>query len=61
MSAIQGLAALAALLFGLILVFVLGREFLCWYWKINQRAEALDNMLVLLRAISADLRDTPTR
>lgn len=32
-------------------VFLLCRELVCWYFKINRMAKALDNMVVVLNSI----------
>lgn len=33
----------------LFLFFLIGRELICWYFKINRRVELLENILVELR------------
>lgn len=47
---------------GLILtvaIFLIFREILCWYWKINQRTTLEENILKELRIISGLLNNTP--
>lgn len=37
----------------LLVVFLVAREFLCWYWKINQRLALLTEIRNLLKSQSA--------
>lgn len=43
-SLLSGIGALSAI----ILFFLLGREFMCWYWKINERVALLEDIKNLL-------------
>lgn len=35
-----------------LLIFLLCREVICWYWKINKISESLDNILMELKRIN---------
>ncbi len=41
-----------------ILLFLLFREFFCWYWKINKRISMTERQVVLLEKILAHLKST---
>ena len=43
----------------LLILFIIGRELLCWYWKINKGMEKLDSILMSLENIERHLsKDT---
>lgn len=37
----------------LLIVFLIGRELVCWYWKVNERTALLTEIRDLLKAQSA--------
>ena len=41
-----------------ILIFLIFREYICWYWKINERVECLDEIRLLLKDISKKMGTT---
>lgn len=36
---------------GLLALFILGREVLCWYWKVNKSIENQELIIALLRQL----------
>ncbi len=43
----------------MIVIFLLCREFFCWYWKINERRDILNSIKNQLNEISEKLGNTP--
>jgi hypothetical protein len=43
--------ATLAFIIGAFIIFLLLREFNCWYWKINERVALLDEILVRLEKL----------
>jgi hypothetical protein len=43
--------ATIAVIIGAVIIFLLLREFNCWYWKINERVALLDEILVRLEKL----------
>jgi hypothetical protein len=43
--------ATIAFIVGAVIIFLLLREFNCWYWKINERVVLLDEILVRLEKL----------
>lgn len=57
-----GLWSLVITLLVLIVIFLVCREIVCWYWKINRAMELLERQNVLLERIEAKLSATsPTQ
>ncbi|WP_300158346.1 hypothetical protein [Solidesulfovibrio sp.] len=53
-----GLVSLLITLLVLIVIFLVCREIVCWYWKINRAVELLERQNVLLERIEARLSAT---
>lgn len=43
------LASLLVLLGIMFVIFLVGREMMCWYWKVNKSVELLEQILVELK------------
>jgi hypothetical protein len=41
----------------LILVFIVCRELVCWYWKINKTVDVLENILSELKQVNGKGKD----
>lgn len=39
----------------LLIVFLIGRELICWYWKVNERTALLTEIRDLLKAQAAQV------
>ncbi|WP_428563977.1 MAG: hypothetical protein ACP59X_01400 [Solidesulfovibrio sp. DCME] len=50
-----GLLSLLVTLLVLAVIFLVCREIVCWYWKINKAMELLERQTVLLERIEARL------
>ncbi len=50
-----GLGSLLVTLLILAVIFLVCREIVCWYWKINRNIELLERQVVLLERIEAKL------
>ncbi|MEA4854784.1 MAG: hypothetical protein AAGU21_08155 [Solidesulfovibrio sp.] len=48
-----GLWSLVVFLLILVVIFLVCREIVCWYWKINRAVELLERQNVLLERIEA--------
>jgi len=51
----QGLGMLLVVLLILIVLFLIAREYVCWYWKINERLSELQQIRTSLQAIELKL------
>lgn len=54
-----GLVSLLVTLVVVALIFLVCREIVCWYWKINRAVELLERQNVLLERIEAKLSAVP--
>ena len=54
-----GIGAFLVSLLILIVIFLVCREIICWYWKINKAMELLERQNVLLERIEAKLSAAP--
>ncbi|MHC1712696.1 MAG: hypothetical protein AB9872_11170 [Solidesulfovibrio sp.] len=55
-----GIGAFLITLLIIAVIFLVCREIVCWYWKINKAVELLERQTVLLERIEARLSATPT-
>lgn len=53
-----GIGAFLVTLLILVVIFLVCRELVCWYWKINKAVELLERQNVLLERIEARLSAT---
>jgi hypothetical protein len=54
-----GIGAFLITLLILAVIFLVCREIVCWYWKINKAVELLERQTVLLERIEARLSASP--
>lgn len=54
-----GIGAFFITLLIIAVIFLVCREIVCWYWKINKAVELLERQTVLLERIEARLSATP--
>lgn len=46
------------ILLGFILIFLITREFWCWYWKINRAVDCLEDIRKILHQIQVQTRSS---
>lgn len=60
MAGIDGLAYTIGMLIFIVILFLIFREVVCWYWKINERTKVMGEIKDLLVLINSKLSSPET-